>query len=318
MCADLMTVPPLSPQSSVLSPDFVICGNVVRNVTPDGWMPGGTAVYAAAVARGLGRRVGVVTAAPPDVVAAGLPPDVAVVRADVPLATSDENVYTPQGRVQYLHAPGSPIPAETLPAAWEAAPVALLGPIYHEVSVALAERLRGRVGVCAQGFLRRAGPDGRVRLMPPQEWDALPLLRHAHVLFLSEEDLAGAADRRLPQSWLDAVSVTVITAGQDGARLYAGGRWHTVPAVPVEEVDPTGAGDSFAAAFMVAQDEGAAAVEAARFAAAVASFTVETRGPAGATREQALARISSTSHVPRSTENAVEQGTRNVEHGTDR
>ncbi|MGH2589118.1 MAG: PfkB family carbohydrate kinase [Dehalococcoidia bacterium] len=304
--------------NSELAPDVVICGNVVRDVTPDGWAPGGTAVYAAAVARGLGRRVGVVTAAPADVVTAGLPPDVAVARADVAEATSYENVYTPTGRIQYLRAPGSPIPAATLPDAWASASVALLGPVYHEVTPELAARFRGSVGVCAQGFLRRAGPDGRVGLMPPERWDALPVLRRAAVLFLSEEDLAGGTRQAVPESWLAAVPVTVLTAGWRGARVYAGGRWRPVPAIPVEEVDPTGAGDSFAAAFMVARDEGADPVEATRFAAGAASFTVEARGHQSPTPDAVRARMSSEFRVPSSKRTAPGPGSRNQEPGTPR
>jgi hypothetical protein len=255
-------------------------------------------VYAAAVARGLGRRVGVVTAAPADVVAAGLPVGVAVARADVPEATSYENVYTPAGRIQYLRAPGRPIPPETLPPAWEDAAVALLGPVFHEVGAALAARFRGSVGICGQGFLRRAGPDGRVTPMPPEEWDALPVLRRARVLFLSEEDLAGGAGADVPAAWLSATPITVLTAGWRGARVYEAGRWYDVPAFPVEEIDPTGAGDSFAAGFMVALDDGAAAVEAARFGAAVASFTVEAPGHVSPTRQAVDARLGAGCRVP--------------------
>jgi sugar/nucleoside kinase (ribokinase family) len=281
-------------------PDFVIAGNVVRDITPAGWAPGGTAVYAAAVARGLGRRVGVVTAAPADVVAAGLSPDVAVVRVDVPEATSYENVYASTGRVQYLRAAGSPIPPEVLPAAWAEARVALLGPVFHEVRPELAARFRGTVGVCGQGFLRRAGPDGRVSPMPPEEWNALPVLRHARVLFLSEEDLAGGASGAVPAGWLDAVPITVLTAGRRGAHIHQGGQWRFIPAFPVNEVDPTGAGDSFAAGFMVALDEGADIAGAAGFAAAVASYTVEAPGHQSPSREAVQNRLAgSTFQVPR-------------------
>ena len=279
-----------STQHLALVPDFVVCGNVVRDIVADGWLPGGTAVYAATVARGLGRRIGVVTAAPRDVVDAGLPPDVAVARAEVSEATSYENVYTPAGRVQYLRAPGAPIPAETLPAAWCAAPVALLGPVYHEVDAALAGRFTGKVGVCGQGFLRQAGADGRVTPLPPAAWDAAPLLRHTRVLFLSEEDLPGGC-HAIPAAWLAAVPVTVLTAGARGAGVYHDGRWWDVPAYPADEVDPTGAGDSFAAAFMVALDEGADPLGAARFAAAVASLTVEVHGPCAPSRCAAKRRV---------------------------
>jgi hypothetical protein len=266
-------------------------------------------VYAAAVARGLGRRVGVVTAAPADVVAAGLPVGVAVARADVPEATSYENVYTAAGRIQYLRASGSPIPPETLPPAWAAAAIALLGPVFHEVGGKLAARFRGSVGVCGQGFLRRAGPDGRVTPMPPQEWDAGPILRHARVLFLSEEDLGGGPGAEVPTPWLSATPITVLTAGWRGARVYEAGRWYDVPAFAVEEIDPTGAGDSFAAGFMIALDDGAEAVEAARFGAAVASLTVEAPGHQSPSREAVRARLAgSTFQVPRSTVHLSDRG----------
>ena len=273
------------------------------------------------MARGLGRRVGVVTAAPAELVAAGLPADVAVARADTAEATSYENVYTSAGRIQYLRAPGSPIPPETLPPAWEDARVALLGPVFHEVGAALAARFRGSVGVCGQGFLRRVGADGRVTPMPPRGWDAPPLLRHARVLFLSEEDLGGGPDAGVPADWLSATPITVLTAGWRGARVHEGGRWYDVPAVPVEEVDPTGAGDSFAAAFMAALDDGADAAEAARFAAAVASFVVEAPGHVSPSREAVAYRLAgSTFQVPRSTVRLVDHGSPdapwNVEPGT--
>jgi sugar/nucleoside kinase (ribokinase family) len=160
----------------------------------------------------------------------------------------------------------------------------LLGPVYHEVGATLAARFTSTVGLCAQGFLRQAGADGRVSPLPPREWDAAPLLARVSVLFLSDEDLP--AGTGVPPAWLEAVPLTVITAGRHGARLYSRGRWSRVPAHPSREVDPTGAGDSFAAAFLVALDEGVDPVEAARFAAVVASFTIESVGPQSPTREQ--------------------------------
>ena len=308
----------LSPQSSVLSPGFVVCGNIVRDIVPGGWAPGGTAVYAATVARGLGRQVGVVTAATADVVAAGLPADVAVARHDVPESTSYENVYTPQGRIQYLRAPGSPIPPDTVPSAWTEAAIVLIGPVYHEVGVDLTERFTGSIGICGQGFLRQTAADGRVTPMPPRRWNALPVLRHARVLFLSEEDLAGG-DRQgnVPGAWLEAVPIVVLTAGWRGANVYTERRWWSVPASPADEVDPTGAGDSFAAAFMVALDEGADPIEATRFAAALASFAVEARGPQAPTRAAVIARVSSEFRAPSSGQaSIVEPGTRSPELGT--
>ena len=259
-------------------PDFVIVGNVARDVAPDGWRPGGTAVYAAAVARGLGRRVGLVTAATEDVVQAGVPEDVQVVRHPAADSTSFENVYTDGNRVQYLRAAGERVPAAIVPEAWADARIALIGPVYHEVDASVADRFRGIVGVCVQGFLRRTDTDQRVRPLPPDAWDAAPLLRCARALFLSEEDIALDAAGDILNTWADLVPILVVTDGRKGARVHADGEWRRIPAYPACEVDPTGAGDAFAAGFLVALDEGADPWQAARFAAAAASFVVEAVG----------------------------------------
>jgi 1D-myo-inositol 3-kinase len=268
-------------------PDFVIVGNIAWDRVPAGRRPGGTAVYAAAVACGLGRRVGLVTAAPTDAITA-LPPGVAVVRHPAATCTTFANVYTPAGRVQYLRDAGTPIPAALLPAAWTAARIVVLGPVYHEVDAATATRCAGIVGVCAQGYLRAVDADGRVRPLPPSRWQADLVLRHARALFVSEEDLAGA---KVPATWTATVPLVVVTAGRRGARLHHAGTWTHIPAFPAREVDPTGAGDAFAAAFLVALDEGAEPVEAARFAAAVAALVVEGEGPVIPRRADALRRM---------------------------
>lgn len=66
----------------------------------------------------------------------------------------------------------------------------------------------------------------------------------------------------------------VLTLGENGALVDAGGAREHVDAHPVEAVDTTGAGDAFAAAYTVATAEGAEPVEAARFAAAAGALAV--------------------------------------------
>ena len=80
---------------------------------------------------------------------------------------------------------------------------------------------------------------------------------------------------------LDA-PVVCTTLGARGVRVRAGGREELVPAPQVDERDPTGAGDAFAAAFTVATLAGAEPVEAARAAVPVAAAAVERLGPAEA------------------------------------
>ena len=55
----------------------------------------------------------------------------------------------------------------------------------------------------------------------------------------------------------------------------------TYPAFKVGEVDPTGAGDAFAAAFLIELKRSDAPVESALFASCAASFVVEAPGADG-------------------------------------
>ena len=69
------------------------------------------------------------------------------------------------------------------------------------------------------------------------------------------------------------------TRGADGALVArAGHEPQAVPAPVVAEVDPTGAGDTFAAAFVTATRAGAEPVTAARAACALAARSVGVLG----------------------------------------
>ena len=67
----------------------------------------------------------------------------------------------------------------------------------------------------------------------------------------------------------------MVTLGESGARIVSGGRRDELPGFPVRTADLTGAGDVFAAAFFIkASDRAASAVDAARFANAVAALSL--------------------------------------------
>ena len=266
-------------------PDFIIIGNVARDLTPDGWRAGGTPVYAAAVALGLGWSVGVVTAAEADVVAAGLPPQVDVVRAPVTQCTTFENIYDHGRRTQYLRAPGSHIPDDLMPRSWENGRVHLVGPVYHEVRAALVRRCRGIVGVCGQGYLRATTAEQRVVPLPPATWEAAAVLAGVRALFVSTEDTGPNVGEQLA-AWSKLVPLLVLTDGRNGSRIATGPDiWQDAPACPAHEVDPTGAGDAFATAMLIALAEGRPVAVAARFAAAAAALVVEGVGAVTVERE---------------------------------
>lgn len=165
-----------------------------------------------------------------------------------------------------------------LPASWRrTARAVLLAPVLHEVDPALAHAFpHARVAVGAQGYLRRRRRDGTVvgrRWRPARRW-----LAGLAAVVLSAEDGAHQPDL---QARLATAPVLAVTHGAAGAQLIAGGATVTIPACPAREIDPTGAGDVFAAALLVALCEGQEAVAAARFAASAASWAVEAPGVAG-------------------------------------
>lgn len=73
-------------------------------------------------------------------------------------------------------------------------------------------------------------------------------------LFPSEDDLRALAPNTAPleiaSNWSESGKTVVMTQGAAGASLFAAGQRQYIPAPSVTEIDPTGAGDAFAATFV--------------------------------------------------------------------
>jgi sugar/nucleoside kinase (ribokinase family) len=196
-------------------------------------------------------------------------------RLPSPVSTTFVNIYLEGRRTQYVEAVAEPITPADLPKPWARAPIVLLGPVAGEVPVEWATTFPGAlVGVSAQGWMRTWDATGRV--IPAIWQDRTPFLQRADVLFLSKEDVGG--DERYLEALASEVRLMVVTDGWRGATLYQGDMRLHVPPRPVVEVDPTGAGDVFAAAFLVRLAECGDPFTAARFANIVASFSVAAPG----------------------------------------
>jgi len=282
-----------------MPPEFLVAGHTVQDLIPDpagagpGWRLGGTASYAALVAKRLGLRTAVLTAAAPDLPLDEALPAIDIVRAPSLRSTQFRNVYTAQGRVQYVQQRAATIDATSLPADWRNAGIVLLGPVAGEVDDDLAGCFpQALIGVSAQGWLRRVGPDARVQPIPPESWQAEPVLRPAQMLFVSDEDLPASRAEPALVRWSAHVETLVFTRADRGAQVWHRGGWRHIDAFPANALDPTGAGDVFAAAYLIRYRETGDPWEAARFAACAASFTVESVGLADAPdREMIEARL---------------------------
>jgi sugar/nucleoside kinase (ribokinase family) len=258
------------------APDFVVAGHAVRDIVPGGWRLGGTVTFAAVQAERLGCSVGIVTRAGDDLDLSALS-FAEMARVPTASTTSFENLYEAGGRRQHVHAQADAMTTSDVPVSWLDAAIVLIGPVLGEVppgfAAAFAES--SLVAVSAQGWLRALDPNGNVIRAP---WTGEPFWRGADVVFVSDEDLADGRDEL--DAWTRDVAVVAMTRSHKGAHVFAEGRWREMAAFPEAEVDPTGAGDTFATAFLIRLHETGDAGEAARFAAAAASLSVGGIGAA--------------------------------------
>lgn len=254
---------------------------------------GGTVSFAAVTAMQLGRRPTVLTRAAASTDLSELPPGIDLHVLPSPVTTTFANVYTDHGRIQYCYAQALPITAADIPPSLRQAQAVLLGPLVNEITPDVAALFPDESLVIAvpQGWMRQWDATGRVHA---KAWDtADAILPHLDVLVLSLEDIDYDLSR------LDALiahtPLVVLTEYHDGSTIYQrrddGQVIQTkIPPRPAQELDPTGAGDIFATAFLIRLQETGDPVQAARFANVTASFGVEHLGVSGIpNREQVLA-----------------------------
>jgi 1D-myo-inositol 3-kinase len=254
----------------------LVVGHVTLDVGPGGAAPGGSAYYAARTLAALGARARVLTAAGSDFPAAEALAGVEAAVAPAPATTRFENAYDPDGRrTQRAVAFAPPLEPSALPAAWRDADALLLAPVLGEVDLrAWAGAVRARaVAVGVQGWVRAVGPGGAV-LQPRWGFDPADLAGVGAAV-VGEDDLRGQGD--LVARLAAAVPLVVLTRGARGCEVVVRGRTVRVGVHPAREVDPTGAGDAFAAALVLGLARGLPPVEAARLGAAAASVIVEGR-----------------------------------------
>jgi len=162
------------------------------------------------------------------------------------------------------------------------------------------------VAAAPQGWLRRWDAQGAVSPGPLDV--ALQLLPDIRVLILSRDDLlapnVGPEQKEQANAtiavWATQVPLIAVTRGSDGADLYVGGApAESFPGVTAREIDPTGAGDVFAAAFLCWLDRTGEARAAVEFANHIAACSVECVGVESATTiAQLIARFPDADFTP--------------------
>ncbi len=261
------------------NPDFLVIGHVTKDLQEDGCTIGGTVTFASLTARNLGQRTAVVTRASPDLSLNPLYQGIEVLRLPSPATSTFQNLYSADGtRTQFLRAVAEPIEVEDIPSAWREAKVVLLGPLTDELEGSIVNIFpHSLIGVTPQGWMRQWDEEGRVF---PKPWESVAeVLIHAKVVVCSENDIE--RDEEVIHAYAGMADILVVTHGPAGATVYHQGEARRLPAFETVEVDPTGAGDVFAAAYLIELERSGDPYAAAHFANCVASFIVEKPGIEG-------------------------------------
>jgi 1D-myo-inositol 3-kinase len=259
----------------VSAPDFVAIGHVTLDRFGESTRPGGSALYAAVTAHRLGLSVGLLTSHGDDFPLEVIPSKIEVISVPAADTTLFEHRHEPGGRVSHVRAVASPLTADDVPDDWRDAALSLLAPVVDEVDPLIATLFTdGAVGAAAQGWMRQVQPDG---LVVPRVWPSPErLLQSVQALFLSREDIRG--QEAAVVEWFQRMPVGVLTADRAGALLFVNGDRYEVQPRRAREIDPTGAGDVFAATFLVQYQRDGDPWLAAAAAACAGSLAVEGEG----------------------------------------
>lgn len=254
---------------------YLAIGHIAKDISPQGWVLGGTVTYSARMAQALGYDVTVITSCEDKVDLSAALPHVNIIRRSAGRTTTFENIYTAAGRIQKLHAVADPLTFDLVPK--QSSPdIVHLAPIAQEVNETWIERFPDAlIGVTPQGWLRQWDAAGQVH---PIAWaNAEHVLRHASATVISIEDVNG--DESIVQHWASVAPVLVVTRGGRGCTVFVAGRPAEIPAPKVMVVDTTGAGDIFATAFFVRLRESGDPIMAGRFANCIAAHSITRTGP---------------------------------------
>lgn len=201
------------------------------------------------------------------------------------------NEYSEDGhRTQEVTAVADPIRVTDIPGTLWRAQWVHVSPVLQEVDpavIAAAKQHHAKVSVDVQGFVRRIKPDDQKRIEACPWKGFSRVARYIDVLKCDVEEirqLTALSDigEAAASAHKAGSKLVLVTDGIRGSYLSYGATIRRVPAVPPREtVDHTGCGDVYAMSFLVEFERSRRPLWSAYFAAASASFNIETPGATG-------------------------------------
>ncbi len=258
----------------------LIVGPVTRDHFADRIVPGGAVTYAGLAATALGIRAHVLVSGGEDADLSALAPHEVHRPPGAQTLTYEHHFIGRERQLRLLQHPGRILTPADIPSHWPPPRTLLLGPLLpDDIDVArfIEESPAEEIAFLGQGLQRQICDDGSVSLLDSPAPSLTTVLNPRVSLFVSADEVAPWPSGALERVIAHARRV-VVTRGRDGADVYASTGDTHYPAPAADRVDPTGAGDVFATAFILTVRAGEHL--AGRIASAFAAASVERRGPA--------------------------------------
>lgn len=164
----------------------------------------------------------------------------------------------------------------------------LFGPIFQEIDIdyvkMIKSKSRAKIFVDPQGFIRR-NENGLIKHHKAHEIEEIASLSNVfkpnevecRILTGIDPRIDYKSSARIIKSW--GADLVILTLAEQGSVMYDGNEFYLIPAYATEALDPTGAGDTYAAGIIYAFDNGYDYYQAGCFASSVSSIMVECCGP---------------------------------------
>jgi sugar/nucleoside kinase (ribokinase family) len=257
--------------------DFLAIGHVCHDWTPSGNILGGTTSYASFFARKMNLQTAILTSFGSDFEFQNRFQNITLHSIPSKKTTVFKNVYDGSHRQQFLLKKSNNISTIHIPDDFQQPKMVLFGPIANEIDFEILDIFdNSMIAICPQGWMRRWDSNGKVFNQILKDWS---VFQKADIIILSEEDLN--FQLYLIPKLASLIKILVITKGEKGADVYFENKKHTFPIFPSNMVDPTGAGDIFATAFLIRYFETNDIPLSTNYANAAASFCIEKKGTEG-------------------------------------
>ena len=256
---------------------FLAIGHITEDITPDGHVLGGGVTYGGLTAQALGFSVGIVSSHARSM---DLQP-LQNLQCHVKIAqetTTFTNRETPDGRIQTVSALADRLLQDDIPAEWIPSDIVHISPVADEVEYDVVDLFeQALLSVAIQGWLRSWDETG---LIKQKAWQSLELvLPKADLVFFSMEDLNH--DFHALAEIEKLCNTLIVTDGYRNIQMFQGGKRLEVAVQAAKAVDPTGAGDIFAASFIAHYYRSSDILAAAKYASLIAVNSIRRPGLSG-------------------------------------